>query len=210
MKKKRSKKKKFSFFGEYKKCWDFLKNSREYIYFAVLVFFIFVVIGFFFEDLINIFFKSIFNFDLKENILDYIAELLLATEGMGARELIGYIFLNNLQSSFLGIIFGIFFGIFPFVATIFNGYLLGFVAILSVKEQGILVLWRILPHGIFELPAIFISFALGFRLGIYVFREKEKYSFKELIFHSLRVFLLVIFPLLVVAAIIEGILIGFG
>jgi len=88
-----------------------------------------------------------------------------------------------------------------------NGYLLGFVAMLSAKSQGIFILWRILPHGIFELPAIFISLGIGLRLGTYAF-QKKKVSFKNWIFSSLRVFILIVLPLLIVAAIIEGALIA--
>ena len=34
-------------------------------------------------------------------------------------------------------------------------------------------LFRLLPHGIFELPAIFISLGLGLRFGMFIF-QKEK------------------------------------
>jgi stage II sporulation protein M len=200
----------FSFRGEYLKCYNFLKQSKDYIYFIILIFLIFVVLGFFFQDLINLLFKNLFGQNLNEQILTYLKNLLLQTEGMSSKELIGFIFLNNLQSSAMGIAFGLFFGIFPIIATVVNGYVLGFVALLSVKEQGITVLWRIFPHGIFELPAVFISLGLGVKMGVYIFKSKNKESFKNLLINSLRVFLLVVFPLLVIAAIIEGTLIIFG
>jgi stage II sporulation protein M len=203
-------KKHFSFKNEYLECFDFLKRSREYIYFIVLLFLIFVVLGFFFQDVVNFIFKNLLGENLNNQVLLYIKNLLLQTEGMSGKELIGFIFLNNLQSSVLGIVLGLFFGIFPIIATIINGYILGFVAILSVKEQGITVLWRIFPHGIFELPAVFISLALGLKIGTYFFVNKNKESFKDLIINSLRVLLLIIFPLLIIAAIIEGALIIFA
>jgi len=207
-KKKTKQKEVFSFKSEYLRCYSFLKDARNYLYFVILIFFIFVVIGFFYQDLVNLFFKNVLGQNLNEQILSYLKNLLIETEGMSNKELIGFIFLNNLQSSFLGVVFGIIFGIFPLITAIINGYVLGFVAILSVKEQGFTILWRILPHGIFELPAIFISMALGIKLGTYLFTAKE--SFKNLLINSLRVFLLVIFPLLLIAAIIEGTLIVLG
>ena len=55
-------------------------------------------------------------------------------------------------------------------------------------------------------PMIELSFGLGIRLGFGVF-SKEK--FKERFYHSFNVFLMIIIPLLIIAAIIEGLLIAF-
>jgi stage II sporulation protein M len=104
----------------------------------------------------------------------------------------------------LALIFGIVFGLFPLGTAIVNGYVAGFVANMSVAKKGIFVLWRLFPHGIFELPAVLISIGLGMRLGTILFR---KASFKEEIIESARFFILIIVPLLIVAAVIEGILI---
>ena len=101
-------------------------------------------------------------------------------------------------------IFGVLLGIFPIIAAIANGYLLGFVASISVGNVGFLVLWRLLPHGIFELPAIFISLGLGLKFGTFIFQKRKLESFKEFFWSSLRVFLLIVIPLLVIAGIIEG------
>ena len=120
-----------------------------------------------------------------------------------------FIFLNNAQSSFMGIVLGVLLGIFPVIATIANGFILGFVASLSVDSEGFFVLWRIFPHGIFELPAIFISFGLGLKTGTFVFQKKKFESFKNYLYNSLKVFLFIIIPLLIIAAIIEGTLIFF-
>jgi len=199
----------FSAKGEYCSSWNFLKDSREFIYIAILVFGIFTVIGFFFEDVVNIIFQSLFDLNLRDVIMTFIDNLIRQTEGMGQGELVGFIFFNNLQSSFMGLIFGILFGIFPVFALITNGYLLGFVSASSVKTGGLFTLWRILPHGIFELPALFIALGLGLRLGTFVFRDDKK-SFKRNLLESLRVFLLIVLPLLIIAALIEGSLIAFS
>jgi stage II sporulation protein M len=91
---------------------------------------------------------------------------------------------------------------------IVNGYLIGFVANMVVSQEGVLVLWRLLPHGIFELPAIFISIGLGIWLGMGVFYDVK--TLKHRLVSGLKVFLALILPLLVIAAIVEGILIGIG
>ncbi len=129
---------------------------------------------------------------------------------MSQGELIKFIFLNNLQSSFYGMIFGVLLGIFPMIAAIANGYLLGFVASISVENGGFLVLWRLLPHGIFELPAVFISLGLGLKFGMFIFQKRKLESFREYFFNSLRVFFLIIIPLLIIAGIIEGSFMSMG
>ncbi len=203
----RNLKENFSLIDEYKKSYDFLRASKDFIYISIIVFFIFTVLGFFFEELINSVFKSLFGANLHTIILQQIEELLLRTEGMSQTQLTGFIFVNNVQSSFFSIIFGIFFGAFPILSAIINGYFLGFVGILSVKIEGFWVLWRVLPHGIFELPAIFISFGLGLKFGTLFFTKQRKGFFLDFLKNSFRVFLLVIVPLLIVAALIEGALI---
>lgn len=187
-------KKNFSLKKEYRDSWDYIKDSRNFIYITIGIFLIFCLIGFFIPapDF------------LMEQILDFVRELLEKTQGMSQMELIQFIFFNNLKSSFFGMIFGIALGIFPLFSSIINGYILGFVASMTVEGEGLSVLWRLLPHGIFELPAVFISLGLGLKLGTFVFYEKKLETFKEFFWSSLRVFLFIIIPLLILAGIIEG------
>ena len=187
----------FNFIEEYKKSWNFIRESKNFIYSVIGIFFIFSLIGFFITT------PTI----IAEQILKFIEELLLKTQDMGQFELIRFIFFNNIQSSFFGMIFGVFLGIFPILAVVANGYVLGFVASLVVNDGGILVLWRLFPHGIFELPAIFISLGLGLKIGTFIFQEKKFESLKKYSLNSLRVFLFIVLPLLIIAAIIEGSLI---
>jgi len=205
--KKKSKKEDFSLKTEYKKSWAYLKDSKDFVYIVILLFFIFAVIGFFFQDLVNLFVNWILGIDLNSQILEFIKQMLEQTEGMGQQELIGFIFFNNLQSSFFSMILGVGFSILPIIAVVSNGYLLGVVAWITVQAEGPLVLWRLLPHGIFELPAIFLSLGLGLKLGTFLFRKDGRVSFKCYFINSLRIFLLIILPLLIIAALIEGSLI---
>ncbi len=181
----------------YSKCWNFIKESRRFIYAIAAVFFGFALFGFIIPvpDYIS------------QEIMKILEELIKKTEGMSQFELIRFIFLNNLQSSFLGMVLGIFIGIFPLFFSAFNGYVLGFVALMAVNADGGMVLWRILPHGIFELPAVFISLGLGLRMGLLIFQRPGLKKFKNYFYETARVFLFVILPLLIIAAIIEGSLI---
>jgi len=193
MKKKRG----FNLKKEYKQSWKYIKESKNFIYISIGIFFAFFILAFFVSPT-----EEILNY-----IFTFIQELLEKTQGMSATELISFIFINNLKSSFFGMVFGIALGVFPILALIANGYLLGFVSSLTVVEYGILSLWRILPYGIFELPAIFISLGIGLKLGSFVFQKKKQKSFRDFLLNSLRVFLFIVVPLLIIAGIIEGTLI---
>ena len=197
MVKRKVNKKGFDLKKEYFESWKYIKSSKIFIWAGVAIFIFFFLIGFFVPapEVIS---KSIFEF---------IKEIVEKTQGLSGGELISFIFFNNFKASFFGMIFGLAFGIFPIFSTIINGYLVGFVSSFSVQTEGVVSLWRLLPHGIFELPAIFISFGLGIRMGISLFNKKKFGNIKDNLISSLKTFVLIIIPLLVIAAIIEGILI---
>ena len=197
---KRSKKKKRAGFlkRQYAESWNYLKLSKDFVWIIILLFFIVALFAFIFPppDFIT------------QKILKMIEEILKKTEGMNSLELIRFIFLNNLQASSFGIVSGVFFGIYPIFSTLVNGYLIGFVSSLSVKEGGLLSLWALFPHGIFELPAVWISLGMGLKLGTFIFKKKKIESFKNYFLNSLRIFIFIVIPLLITAAIIEGVLIA--
>ncbi len=189
---------------------DYLNESRKFIYIIMGVFFFSTLVGFFIPAPESI----------SQYIFKIIKEVLERTQGMSTGELISFIFFNNLQVSFLCLVLGIAFGLFPIVLSISNGYLIGFVANWGVKSGGFSSLWMLLPHGIFELPAVFISFGLGLRLGVLLFgiekdgqkikrKQNEKRDYlKNNLISSLKVFIFTVIPLLIIAAIIEGFLIS--
>jgi len=189
----------FNLKQEYIKSWNYLKESKKFIYIAIGIFVASFILAFILQPS-----EILLNY-----ILEFMQELLEKTQGMSVTELTGFIFLNNLKSSFFGMIFGVVLGLFPVLALIANGYILGFVSSLSIAEEGIFSLWRILPHGIFELPAIFISFGLGLKFGSFIFQEKKSEAFRRFLLNSMRVFLFIIIPLLIIAGIIEGTFISF-
>jgi stage II sporulation protein M len=178
----------------YDKAFAFLRESKNFIYFSVIFFFVIALIGFLFP----VFFR--------EGVINFIRDL-TSQIGDGLFEIIGFIIYNNAKASLFAIILGVGFGIFPMISLIVNGYVLGFVARLSTDQQGIFVLWRLLPHGIFELPAVLISIGIGLRLGTELIINRKKFGDK--FFGAMRVFLLIILPLLIIAGIIEGCLIYF-
>jgi stage II sporulation protein M len=143
---------------------------------------------------------------------------------------IGVIFLNNIKAAILFmLISGILsFGLYPAWALWVNGMLIGYVV--AVAESHLHVAgWRIfvfglLPHGLFELPAIIWGGVLGMRLGYTVYtvistavmvgagklfgrpqwtRTSHQISFLFELQQSLRQSMWIV-GLLVIAACIEG------
>ena len=184
-------------FDDYRKFFDYIQESRKFIFLSIFIFIFFSLFGYFFQvpDFIS------------SQIIKLITEIIEKTKDMSQMDMTIFIFLKNLKSSFFGMIFGVFLGIFPIFLLIVNGFLLGFVASLSVSSEGILSLWKVFPHGIFELPAVFISLGLGIRLGAFIFEKNKRKLFKYHFLNSLRVFLFIVIPLLFIAAVLEGILI---
>ena len=195
---KNRKKERFNLIKEYKKSFRYIYDSKNFIYTIILIFLIFSLFGFFVPA----------SDELTEKIYQFIEDLVKQTEDFDSSyDWISFIFLNNLQSSFIGMVSGIFPVIFPVIFSIVNAYILGFVALITVNNEGFFVLWRLFPHGIFELPAIFISLGLGLKIGTFIFQKEKINSFREYIVNSLKTFILIIIPLLIIAAIIEGTLI---
>ena len=196
--KKRANRKTDFFRENYKEVWQYIKDSRNFIYSVIIVFLFFALIGFFLPA------PAL----LEARILEFIEELLRQTEGLSQVELMRFIFLNNLESSITSLIFGILLGVFPVLSAIANGYVIGFVASRTVDTNGFLVLWRLFPHGIFELPALFISLGLGIKLGTFFFAKDKMKTLHGYLIKSIKAFFFVVLPLLIIAAIIEGSLIA--
>ncbi|MBE0517209.1 MAG: stage II sporulation protein M [Methanophagales archaeon] len=113
------------------------------------------------------------------------------------------IFLNNAFTCFLNIITGPLIGIFPLFSAALNGGLLGWFA----QEEGLIVFLAIVPHGMFELPAYLLSAAIGLRLAREVLKRKGERQLKKELKKGFKVYLILIVPLLIIAALIESALI---
>ena len=95
----------------------------------------------------------------------------------------------------------------PVVALIFNGGLLGFVSALVIQEKSLgYLLAGLLPHGIFELPALIIGEAVALSFGTAVllalFKKERRSQLLPHLRQNLR-YLIVALALLLPAAIIE-------
>jgi len=177
----------------YLDCWKYLKESKNYIYIIISLFIVSILLGWFLpvpEALLEI-------------IQNYVQELIDKTAGMNYFQLLRFIMGNNIFVAFSSLFLGIIFGILPVFGALLNGYVLGFVISRVIEGGGVMVLWKLFPHGVFEIPALILSLGLGLRLGISIFSRNPKKGVKYNARNALRVFVFVILPLLIIAGIIE-------
>lgn len=124
---------------------------------------------------------------------------------------IGYI-LHNGESDL--IIIGL--GIIPFVfasvwfsifTSVMSGASMGIAGASTGMNTALLILGGMVPHGIFEFPAICLSTVTGIYLCSVITRKilgKETDTIGVAIINVLRTFLCLILPLTILAAIVEG------
>ncbi len=89
-------------------------------------------------------------------------------------ELFIKIFINNALAALMFIGTGLFFGIYPLFGLIINGMALGYVwqaVELAGQAPWKMFVYGILPHGIFEIPAIVLAAAFGMRIGLQAWRS---------------------------------------
>jgi stage II sporulation protein M len=76
------------------------------------------------------------------------------------------LFLNNLQACVLLFLGGAAFGIITLFVLSFNGIVIGgILQVVGEKTGNIVMFAAIIPHGIFEIPAVLVSSAFGLMLG---------------------------------------------
>ena len=102
---------------------------------------------------------------------------------------------------------------FPVISLLSNAIIIGTVRGLTAAETKIqladAVLYKIMPHGVFELPALFLSFGLGFYLCKWMtgrfFRKNldDKRTFVDVMNSVAKAYVLVVIPLVTVAAFVE-------
>ena len=114
------------------------------------------------------------------------------------------LFGNNLRAMVLSILYG--FIPFLYLPALSMGVNAAIIGMLAAMIDGLLLAAGILPHGIFELPALFLSLAAGLclcrNINVYI-RKNEKGIMKPLLLNILRVVVLLVVPLLVLAAVAE-------
>jgi len=150
---------------------------------------------------------------MPTDVADFLAEDLATLEELGI--IFGpfqistaiFIFLKNVSALLLSFIFSPILCLIPVLALIANGLVLSFVSALVVQEESLgLLLSALLPHGIFELPALIIGEAAALSFGamaiVALISKKKRNQLLPNLKRNLR-YLMLAFVLLLPAAIIE-------
>ncbi len=131
--------------------------------------------------------------------------------GLSGGGLFFFLLVHNVMGSILILVSGVLVGILPVLSIASNGFFLG-VLYTHAAEAGSYgkAILKVLPHGIFEIPALLVVASYGLWLGVTVLRRmrgKEETMLRFHIEHAFRRYFAVVFPLLVIAATIETALI---
>jgi len=172
-------------------------NYRRWILVAILLFGIGIVLG----------------LATPAGIASFIAEDLAALEefaGMLAPFKVStviFIFIKNALALLLSFALSPILCLVPIMALAVNGWLLAFVSSIVIEEKSLgFVLACLLPHGIIELPALFIGEAAALSFGTMAIVALFKKERRNLLSSSLRQnlkYLSIALALLLPAAIIE-------
>lgn len=154
-----------------------------------------------------------FGLAMPENVADVFADDLAAIEELA--KLLGpfkittavFIFLKNVTALLFSFIFSPLFCLVPVIALTVNGWLLSFVSVTVIKQESVgLLLAALLPHGIFELPALIIGEAAALSFGTMAITALVSKKRRDQLSPNLKQnvkYLALAFALLLPAAIIE-------
>jgi len=117
------------------------------------------------------------------------------------------IFFNNLRTTIIMLLGGTFLFI-PLLILMVNGFLVGFVLRLFLEEGHSIFefIQSLFLHSIFELPAVFISAAIGIRIGLaYILPKGNRVvAVSERIKEAGAIYIAIVIPLLLLAAFAEA------
>ena len=174
--------------------WDLIVNQRRW-FFAIAIIFLFGVISGILIRVITPNFLDTF----RDIVKDIVGDTLTFDASLMIR-----IFVNNITAAFVMMFGGIVLGLIPFFAILFNGFVIGYVvtaslltASMGTLESVYLTFSTIIPHGIFEIPAILFSAALGLRFGI-EWMQQNNTNTRGMIFRKNFISALACVPLLVI------------
>ncbi len=116
------------------------------------------------------------------------------------------IFLNNYLSTLLALLIGLAFGLGPVLFLVVNGFAMGILISFASAKVGLYKIGlAIVPHGIFEVPALLIASSYGLWWGVKNYRRiRYRDCFREHFALPMKRFLHVVVPLLLIGAFVEA------
>ncbi|MEK6818441.1 MAG: stage II sporulation protein M [Nanoarchaeota archaeon] len=188
----------------YKKSFEILNKNKKLIFLLFILYFLILFIGLAYNWST---YKNPFSSDDSQTAFNdwWKANMLRNTFQAN----FFYLFFHNVLASGFRIISGIFFCIIPIGSIVDDALSNSYTLVSEVIERGFLSWFcKFIPHSIFEIPALIISSALGVSIFFSVLKKKQRFtnlknSFKD----AFIVFVFIILPLLLIAAVIESFLI---
>ena len=145
---------------------------------------------------------------LADHFVETLASFVKTFAGMPPWKLASAIFLNNALKTLMAILLGTVLGFVPVLFLLVNGMALGVAISLSIQARGLWAsLVSIVPHGVFELPAVFLGTSIGLMLGIHSMRRligRSDTTIRAELGVGLKYYFTVILPLLLLAASVEA------
>lgn len=173
--------------------WDL----RLYILAAIAVFTVFYILGYAAAVSIP---------EVRDTIMSSVSEEVSPLKELSPLSLMLGIFVNNAVKCLLVIVLGMALGIVPAFFMLANGLILGIVIGVTMSRTSLLyVLAGTLPHGVIELPMVFISAAIGLKLGVLALKALfgKKEGLLDKVKEALLIYFIWILPLLFLAAFLE-------
>ena len=175
--------------------------SDRKIYFAALA----VVVILFFGSCIYGYTASIQMPEAADEIVVTFQSSTTELDSSTPAQLSWQIFFNNLKVCLILFLGGMTFGAATLFVLVSNGYVIGSISGVMLRGYDVSVFAAtIVPHGIFEIAAILMSAALGLQMGrsLYLDAQGRDDAGTTCLWYGTR-FLLVVVPLLVIAALVE-------
>ena len=114
------------------------------------------------------------------------------------------IFIHNAAVAYISMRLGILFGLFPAISGMASGISIDWLFANAKSLHWAKLLYILAPHGLFEMPAMFIAWGIGFWRCKMLFVPNYEKVAKENVRKIHKIFITLILPLLILAAVIEG------
>ncbi len=137
---------------------------------------------------------------MLSEVIDALRSMSVDYHGRTLPYIIAHIFSHNAVALFAAMSSGAILVVIPVFFLIANGYVVGTLVIPNLSMIGLLV-----PHGIFELTASFLAVSYGIWLGLWPFNQNRFETIRFRLKKCFAVYFYVVLPLLLIAAIIEGV-----
>lgn len=182
---------------------DLIKKYKWYVLFSFSVF----LFGFFVSMALTFINPENAALFLPATFIDNIKNAKLGSNNWNYPLMSSYIMVNNISVSLRAFVLGITLGIGTFYVLFFNGALIGSLTALVYMYSNPVRFWSlILPHGIIELTAIFISGASGFLIAKHILLPGEHLRLQSLVNGAKKAISLLggVVIMLIIAGVIEG------